>query len=385
MFNGPISKTALSLRQSVDRAAQTIVRNSRILGRTLVFALTFSLGISTSRLAGQDRYATTVQRLQQSAGLYCEAETYDERRCGAVITELRGLDRANPGHRDATELLARSLWTASFFAQPPAQQDRNRRESLALFRKLVVEQPNDARLKLELSRRTEDQNERLRLLLETASVKDATPSVHRDLAVMLLARGRVQPAYQQYSEFLASLKDPEREDAMNGVQFALQLASRGGKYLSVAILKDLLKRTRSAGPEEQCYAFRPVNIQEYENDPELQSELRRLVPYCTNLEHRNEAVLLQLQGHIPEAIREIKLQIETNPQYAEAYSILASLYQLDHQPEEAVKVAEQFLRGRKDGAVEVCASINSGRTREIGNLGIAFAEELRRACVRRGY
>ncbi|MEO8128884.1 MAG: hypothetical protein ABI822_17405, partial [Bryobacteraceae bacterium] len=331
------------------------------------------------------RNPTTIQRLEQSAGLHCGSETYDERRCGAVIAELRSFVRDNPRYHDAAELLARSLSTASILAQTPEQQDTNRRESLALFRKLASARPKDARLKMELANLTQDQNERMRLLLEIVSMKDAPSLANVDLAMLLLERGQLQSAFLHYSQYLASLQRPEMDAAGHGVQFALELASRGRKDLSIAILKDLLKRTQPSGLVEQCFIFKNVNIQEFGEAPELQAELRRLIPNCTDLEHRNEAVRLQLQGHIPEAIREMKLQIDSNSRYAESYSILAELYVLNHQPEEAVKVAEQFLTSRKDEAAEVCANIDLRRPRQTGSISMDFAEKVRRVCVERGY
>ena len=52
----------------------------------------------------------------------------------------------------------------------------------------------------------------------------------------------------------------------------------------------------------------------------LLKEVQRVMPHCTNLEHRDTAVRLGKQGHLSEAIAEMQLQLAANPAYAEAYA-----------------------------------------------------------------
>ncbi|MFQ5853256.1 MAG: tetratricopeptide repeat protein [Candidatus Binatia bacterium] len=356
------------------KSKSTLIQGAMVLLSTL---LSIHPAIPLDEMNAAQYYKKGLQQFQQG----CLPEDFSQDLCSSAIDKLKKAIELDPTQIDAYLALAQAYWNKSFLDFKSEQEQMALQEkAVTLYREIVAIDPNNIDAHYELTVRTTDANEKIGLLKRIIELNPRHSAAHRDLALILISRGKVDEAFKEYLTHLQVSPYRGRQDGFNHIYFARLVEKAGRRDMALEIYREILRVTADESRFERCYLFvRKVDLNRYAPFKDFVEEVQRLMPYCTKLEHRDRAVRLQREGKIDKAIEELKLQLRVNPYYPETYFLLEDIYIGRKEPDKALKVVKKYFEIEKDLVVR-CKVYRRLRKQEYKRLDEQFIEQLKREC-----
>lgn len=165
-------------------------------------------------------------------------------------------------------------------------------------------------------------------------------------------------------------------------QFAMLSLEEAGRYKEAyAILQPMIQLAdRSEDPVMVCAALNETAAKDFRDAPEFYPEVARFKSYCEERDHESASRKLLNQGKLPEAARELELQIATNPTYPDAFPDLAKLYLQLGQKGDAVRVLHRLMDGGLNERAKCTKLERFGALAEYQVPGDQLVDRIRAAC-----
>lgn len=312
----------------------------------------------------------------------CDPEGFVRATCDQAVDRLQKAIELDPSLRDAYITLAQAYWNLSFQTESRQERETLRQRSVELLHRLIEIDPTQADSYYKLSYRIGDPEERIDLLRKVTELEPKHPHAHRDLAMLLLPQGKPEEAVEEYKVHLEVSPHALARDARNNIFFADSITQAGYAGEAIEILEATLVEVQKQGRHHACRLFEPLDLRSYEAFKEFVEKVRTLRPYCTNLEHRNQAVRLMREGKEEEAIQELQLQLQINPYYEETYFLLSELYEKQGKIGEVLATWEKYFKVEPDPTIrcETFARLRSALVRRYKGSDKPFVQKLIKEC-----
>src|SRR5262245_56301520 len=146
---------------------------------------------------------TAAQTIQPQVCAACEAEVDDGPACQKALTDLRASLARQPDNAASLKSLAMCLWSQSFLSrEAPEPRGRVREEARGLLRRSIAINPANIETKYALSVRTQDPDEKERLLQQILTAQPGHASAREDLANLKLAQNKFDDALREFMAYL---------------------------------------------------------------------------------------------------------------------------------------------------------------------------------------
>jgi tetratricopeptide (TPR) repeat protein len=297
----------------------------------------------------------------------------------AAIADLRKAVKQAPGCGEPVKRLADALWNGQRrFAKDSSETEAMRAEARRLLAEGQAFAPDDPDLLEGLANLSESPDEQFLWSERLERVAPEHPVVHRILAQMLLGRGQVDRAVAEYTLHLKFAPYVGRESGSLHTGFAMDLLQIGRVADAKMIVLKTLALAADESTFERCWLVQQFSPGPLADSPDLGKTIRELVPYCTNLEHRNEGVRLEQAGKIDQAIAEYRAQIEVNPVPEDTYGFLENLYLRQGRFAEGANVLKALIQ-REPNAEKRCAAAALADSR-YGPMGVSIFAPMKQGC-----
>lgn len=311
----------------------------------------------------------------------CQSDGYDADVCERAISRLEAAARENPSQMEVQLALAQACWNRSFRERPDSRSRQNwQQRATDIYQRLVDRKVPDARPYYELSVRQKDEGRRMTLLQRTVELNPRHPRANQDLAWGLLRQGRADEASQVYQRHLQASPVKDRQDAKENLRFAGALAKAQRPQQAAQVLETVLDQMKDERRAERCLLLQSADPRLTEVRPTLKNAVQELRPYCTDTEHLDQAVELEQQGRVDEAVTELERQVATNPKPEETYVMLERLYLRKGQPEKAAEVTTRYLRSEPE-AREKCERFRRISPRTLRAMDTPTLDATRSQCA----
>jgi tetratricopeptide (TPR) repeat protein len=312
----------------------------------------------------------------------CSHEGYDGPMCQRQLAALRRSLEREPGNALLLKDIGVCMWDQSFMEGDTEEaHKKGRDESVRLLRESLKRDPANIQTEYELSWRVEDLAEREKLLRDVVNAEPTNLRAREDLATILLFRGQVAEAFQQYMTYLSRSTLTERQEIMDAVVFGDQLKERGRIADAAKIYKATVEHASLNSRFERCLMSQDIDLDALSAYPDIVAQLRDLRPYCVQMEHRNKAVEFLNKGRFSEAIEELQLQLATNPKYEETYGLLAGLYRRTGQIQKAFATLRSYVEQERDPKVK-CDRFSQADWTNMRTFDPAFFTRMASACAK---
>ena len=191
--------------------------------------------------------------------------------------------------------------------------------------------------------------------LRTALVLDPDyTDARRDMLRLFLGSQRWEEARLEWASLRASSGFTWQADGTSAIRLANALAGSGNVAGAQVIIRDEINGSQNMHSIDRCHLFSSLSVDRLRLDTGTVFEIHKIRTVCTVMGHRNRGVAALLKGDKAQAITELELQIQDNPQYAESYLLLEDVLRTSGETDRALAVIKMLFRSGMTTA-ETCA------------------------------